>query len=80
MKMVRLDPLLVTERRKLENVQPLSGQYTDVECPFCGTHTLAFNRNFWKGVRCKNPACRAKLERTSNMALRDLVPAKEAAR
>lgn len=80
MKMVRLDPLLVTERRKLENVQPITGQYTDVECPFCGTHTLAFNRNFHKGIRCKNPACRAKLQYCFNEAIRDLVPAKEAAR
>ncbi len=79
MKMVRLDPL-VAEKRKLENVKPIGRQYTDVECPFCGTHTLAFNRNFWKGVRCKNPSCRAKLERWHNAAFRDLVPAKEAAR
>lgn len=78
MKMVRLDPLLA-EWRKLEKMIPHTKQFTEVECPFCGTHTLAFNRNFHKGVRCKNPSCRAKLE-YAGMALRDLVPSKEAAR
>ena len=51
MKMVRLDVLLA-ETRKLEHVKPLTKQYTEVGCPFCGTLTLALNRNFHKGIRC----------------------------
>lgn len=79
MKMVRLDVLLA-ETRKLKHVKPLTKQYTEVGCPFCGTLTLAFNRNFHKGIRCKNPSCRAKLSHCFNEAMRDLAPAKEAAR
>ncbi len=77
MRLVKIDPLLA-EERKYEIVQEWGREYSAVKCPFCGHVTLVFYRNFHRGVRCKDPACRAMLNRCFGTAMRDMVPPNEA--
>ena len=49
----------------------------EIICPFCGWHNLFYFRNLAKGVRCST--CRALHMGSHRQAMRDIVPADEAA-
>lgn len=77
MKLFKLD--FGAETRDLEVFGPAghSGQYYDVECPFCKTRNLVYYRNFAKGVRCRRQTCRAFLYYPMHNATQDLLPKDE---
>ena len=74
-RLVKLD--FGAEVRPLEIFRPLSVEYDDVHCPFCGRQQLVHHRRFFQGVRCKNDGCRAMLNYCTKDATRDLLPREE---
>lgn len=76
MKVVKIDPLLA-EWRPYEVGPYSTKQYKEIICPFCGWHNLFYFRNLAKGVRCST--CRALHMGSHRQAMRDIVPADEAA-